>query len=292
MKRKLLKIFKSLGSRGFFKWMSSETYIKIVWFLYYGKKINLNNPKSFNEKTQWLKLNDHKSIYGELVDKIKVKDIVSKKIGDQYIIKNLWIGNKPEDIPYDSLPNQFVIKCSHGSHCSIICKDKSNLNIKKANSELNKWLKMNWFWYGREWVYKDVEPRILVEEYLEDEKYKELVDYKFYCFDGEPKVVDVCTKRYSKNEMGETYMDPDWNFMGFKTVGHACIPDFPKPKNLQKMLEVSKKLSKGFKFLRVDLYEINGKMYFGELTFYSADGYEEFDPECWNEKMGDMLKIK
>lgn len=285
------RIFRGLGSRGFLKFLSSETYIRILWYLRYGRKIDLKNPKTFNEKTQWLKLYDHNELYPALVDKSLAKKYIADKIGEEYIIKTIWEGTSPYDIPYDDLPNKFVIKCTHGSHCNIICKDKSTLDKNKTNKTIKKWLKTNWFWYGREWVYKDLKPRIMIEEYMEDYKYKELVDYKFYCFNGIPKVIDVCTQRYSKKVMCETYMDENWNYLGFVTVGNGSIPDIEKPKNFDLMKEIAISLSQGFKFIRVDLYEINGKVYFGELTFYSASGFEELEPEEWNRKMGDMIDL-
>ena len=211
-----LKVFKGLGTRGLLNFLSSKKYIEIFWFLTYGKKINLKNPKTFNEKMQWLKLYDHNEEYCTMVDKSLVKKYVSKKIGSEYIIKTLWEGKKPENIPYDELPNQYVIKCTHGSHCSIIVKDKNTIDTNKINKKLKKWLSRNWFWYGREWVYKNLEPKIIVEEYMEDNKDKELIDYKFDCFNGKPKIIDVCSKRYSKNEkMCENFYDTEWNLLPF-----------------------------------------------------------------------------
>lgn len=292
MREFFLKIFKGLGSRGYLKFLSSKTYIKVLWYLRYGKKIDFDNPKTFNEKTQWLKLYDYKDDYDSLVDKIAVKSYIADVIGSEYIIKTLWEGTDPNCIPYDELPDKFVIKCTHGSHCSVVCKDKANLNKVKTCKKLKKWLKQNWFWYGREPVYKKLKPAIIVEEYLEDCKYKELVDYKFYCFNGIPKIVDVCTQRYSKEGMCETYMDTDWNYLGFVTVGNGCIPDFEKPKNFDLMMDIAKKLSKNYRFLRVDLYEVNGRVYFGELTFYSACGFENLSPKEWDLKIGDMLNLE
>ena len=292
MRKIILKIYKGLGSRGFFKFLSSENYIKILWYLKYGIKIDLNNPKTFNEKIQWLKIHDYKKSYDSLVDKSVVKKYIADTIGSDYIIKTLWEGIDPDRIPYDKLPDKFVIKCTHGSHCCIVCKDKTDLDKKMVNKKLRKWLKQNWFWYGREPVYKDLKPAILIEEYLEDKKYKELVDYKFYCFNGIPKFIDVCTQRYSKERMCETYFDTNWNYLGFVTVGNGCVPDFEKPRSFELMMNIAKKLCKNYKFLRVDLYEVNGKVYFGELTFYSASGFENLSPKEWNLKIGDMLDLE
>ena len=292
MRKIILKIYKGLGSRGFFKFLSSENYIKILWYLKYGIKIDLNNPKTFNEKIQWLKIHDYKKSYDSLVDKSVVKKYIADTIGSDYIIKTLWEGIDPDCIPYDKLPDKFVIKCTHGSHCCSVCKDKADLDKKMVNKKLRKWLKQNWFWYGREPVYKDLKTAILIEEYLEDKKYKELVDYKFYCFNGIPKFIDVCTQRYSKERMCETYFDTNWNYLGFVTVGNGCVPDFEKPRSFELMMNIAKKLCKNYKFLRVDLYEVNGKVYFGELTFYSASGFENLSPKEWNLKIGDMLDLE
>ena len=272
-------------------WISTERYLKIIWFLRYGTKLNLENPRTYNEKIQWMKVYDHNEFYNEVVDKINVKNYIRTQLGEKYIIPTLWVGDRPEDIPYEKFPNQFVIKCAHGSHCSIIVKNKNNIKKNKINKKLKKWLKKNWYWYAREWAYKDVKPRIIVEQYMEDKIQKELIDYKFYCFDGEPFIVDVCSKRYSGGELNETYFDTKWKLLNIHSGNHPIDKNITKPKKFEEMLKIAKKLSKTFHSVRVDLYEINGDVYFGELTFYSAAGFENFQPEEWAIKLGSMMNI-
>lgn len=288
----LLRFVRNIGSRGLLNWIPSKAYIKMIWFLTYRKSLNIKKPRTFNEKSQWLKLYDHNELYTTLVDKIDAKKYVAQQIGAEFIIPTLWEGTKPEDIPYNSLPDKFVIKCSHGSHCNIICHDKNKINKNIISKKLKKWLKMNWYWYGREWPYKNVPPRIMIEEYMEDNKYKELIDYKFYCFNGNPKIVDVCSKRFSNDsDMCETYYDENWKLLNLSSAGHKKDITISKPKTFETMKSIAQKLSSGLSFVRIDLYEINGKLFFGEITFYSANGYERFEPEEWNIKLGNMINL-
>lgn len=266
-------------------------FLKCRYKYVFNRKINLNNPLTFNEKLQWLKLNDRKDIYTNMVDKYEAKKYVSNIIGKEYIIPTIGIYNSFDEINFDMLPNQFVIKCTHDSGGIVICKDKSKLNVKKAKKKINKSLKTNYYWAGREWPYKNVKPRILIEKYMEDEKIKELRDYKFFCFNGICKCFKIDFDRQINHKAN--YYDKNGNLLEFGEI--ICPPDYYKkidmPKNLNKMIELAEKLSINNKFLRVDFYEINNKIYFGELTFYPASGFGKFTDEQWDLKLGEWIDL-
>ena len=265
-------------------------FLKLKYKLAIGNKLDLNNPKTFNEKIQWLKINDKKDIYTKMVDKYEVKKYVADIIGRKYIIKTIGVYDSFDQINFNELPNQFVIKCTHDSGGLIIVKDKSKLNIKETGAKINKALKKNYFYSCREWPYKNIIPRIIIEEYMEDETYKELIDYKIMCFNGEPKIIFTCSERYKKG-LKVTFFDMNWNRLNFKRHYPTSNEKIEKPTNYAKMIELSKKLSKNIPFIRVDWYEINKKLYFGELTFYPGSGFEEFTPSEWDRKLGDMLEL-
>ena len=244
------------------KRISDKTYLKIEYKSKTGKKLNLENPKTFNEKLQWLKLYDRKDIYTTMVDKYEAKKYVANIIGEKYIIPTLGIYENWEEIDFDKLPNQFVIKCTHDSGGIVICKDKNNFDIKKAKKKICKSLKRNFFYCGREWPYKNVKPRIIIENYMENNESKELIDYKIMCFNGKPKMSFTCTERYNKG-LKVTFFDLDWNRLPFERHYPSSNKKIEKPVNYNKMIEFSKILSNNIPFLRVDWYEINKKLYFG-----------------------------
>lgn len=267
--------------------LSDKEYLKMQYEIVMGKKLNLDNPKTFNEKLQWLKLNDRKPEYTDMVDKCKSKEYVSKIIGEKYIIDTLGVYEKFDDIDFDILPNQFVLKCTHDSGGIVICKDKEKFDKKKAKKKLNKHLTQNYFYKYREYPYKNVKPMIMAEKYMEDKSGEDIKDYKIYCFDGEPKIIDVCSNRAIKLE--QSYFDADWNLINIVEGGSARNNNISKPINFEEMKDISRKLSKGLKTVRIDLYEINNKVYFSEITFYSNAGMEKFEPEEFDAKMGDLI---
>lgn len=274
----------------FLRFLPDKTYIKLYYYMQFKKKCNLDNPVTYSEKLNWLKLNDRKTEYTNLVDKYEVKKIVSNIIGEEYIIKTLGVWDNFDDIDFEELPNQFVLKCTHDSEGIVIVKDKKKLNIKEARKKINKAMKYNFYYIGREWPYKNVKPRIIAEEYMEDHVDKELRDYKFFCFSGEPKLMFVATGRSS----GKTQFDFfDMDFNHLELIQHYPNSKTPikKPANFEKMIELSKQLSKNLKHVRVDFYEVDGKVYFGELTFYHFSGFQPFTPEEWDKKLGDMIKL-
>ena len=253
------------------KKLSDKTYLKIFYWAYRGEKLNIENPKKYSEKLQWLKIHDKNPTYTKLVDKYEVKDIIKEKIGSQYIIPTLGVWDDFDDINFEELPNQFVLKCTHDSGGIVICKNKEELDIKKAKKKLKKHLSYNFYYFGREWPYKNVKPRIIAEKYMKDESEEELIDYKIFCFHGEPKFIQVDIRIFSNNR--RNIYDIKWNLQDVK-VEYECElkKEIQKPKKLDEMLYIARTLSKDIPHVRVDLYLVNNQIYFGELTFYSGSG--------------------
>jgi len=271
----------------FVKRIDDEKYLKKRYKYAFKRELDLDNPKTFEAKLQWLKLYDRNPLYTELVDKLKVKDFVSEKVGEEYTIPTLGVWENFDDIDFDSLPEKFVLKCNHNSGGFIVCDDKSKLDRIKTKKFLNKNLKINFFYHGREWPYKNVKPLIIAEKFLGTE----LIDYKFFCFNGEVKMLHTCTDR-EKGDLCIDFFDLDWNHLELKRKGCKNAKITPeKPKNFEKMIEIAKVLSEGKKFSRIDFYEVEGKLYFGEITFYPACGFKEFEPDEWNLKLGEMLDL-
>ena len=254
-----------------------KLFLYINFYGYIGHKLNLENPKSFNEKLQWIKLYNRKPEYREMVDKYEAKNYVARMIGEEYIIPTLGVWDRFEDIDFNELPEQFVLKCTHDSGGLVICPDKSKLDIEKARKKINKSLRRNYFWHGREWPYKDLKPRIIAEEFMVDESGVELKDYKLMCFNGEYKATFVCSDRYSEKGLHTTYP--------------YLKEGLPKPQSYEKMIELAEILAKDIPFVRIDFYEIYGKIYFGEITFFPGSGNAEFVPSKWDEIVGSWIKL-
>ena len=290
MKKFIRKVILYIMNINVLNFIKDEIFLKIKYYIVTKRKLNLDNPKSFNEKLQWLKLYDRKPEYTDMVDKYKVKEYISKKIGKEYVIPTLGVYEKFDDIDFDKLPNKFVIKCNHDSGGLVICKDKKTFDIKTARKKINTHLKRNYYYVHREWPYKNVSPLIIIEKFMETE-YDDLIDYKFMCFNGKPEIIFTCTERFSGNGLKVTFFDPKWHQLPFERYYPKSKEKINKPKNLKKMLELAKILSKDIPFVRVDFYEINNKIYFSELTFYPGSGYETFTPEDWDYKLGDMLEL-
>lgn len=257
-----------------------------------GKKLDLENPKTFNEKIQWLKLYDRKPLYTKMVDKYEAKKYVAELIGEEYIIPTLGVWDRFEDIDFDALPNQFVLKCTHDSGGLVICRDKTQFDKDAAKSKIKKCMKRNYYLHAREWPYKNVRPRIIAEKYMEDAETQELRDYKFFCFNGIPKIMFVSSERQSrKEEVKIDFFDMDYNHLPIRK-GHPNAPVLPKkPEAFETMKVLAEKLSSGVPLLRVDFYEVNGKCYFGELTFSSGGGMGPFDPEEWDYRFGEWITL-
>ena len=276
---------------------SDKLYLKIKYRLTMKKKLNLKNPQTFNEKLQCLKLYNRNPEYTKMVDKYEVRRYIADTIGEEYLIPLLGVWDSPDDIDFDSLPNQFVLKCNHNSGLGMcICKDKSKLDIEKVKKDLKKGLKQNYFVLGREWPYKGVKPRIIAEKFMADEDNLSdgdgLIDYKFYCFNGVPGYAYVSQNLDDHKRASISYITLDWEQAPFKRSDYASFKELPrKPQNLDKMLKLAEVLSKNISFLRVDFYEINGKIYFGELTFFPGGGFTELSPEEWDYRLGEMIKL-
>lgn len=270
--------------------VSDETYIKWVFKRDMGYSLDLENPITFNEKLQWLKLNDKHPEYTNLVDKIEVKKIVSSLVGDKYIIPTIGTWDRLEDIDWERLPNQFVIKSTNDSGGVVVCKDKSKLDIEKSIQYLKTNGNRNYTKYNKEYPYRDVPHRFIAEEYMADESGYELKDYKFFCFDGCPKFLFVATGRQNNDTRFDFY-DTEFNHLPV-TNGHPNADVWPiKPINFEEMLEVASKLSQNIPHVRVDLYNINGHIYFGEMTFFHWSGTVPFMPKEWDKIFGDYLTL-
>ncbi|MCD8038933.1 MAG: hypothetical protein LUE96_07610 [Lachnospiraceae bacterium] len=253
-----------------------------------GYEPDLENPRTFNEKLQWLKLHDRKPIYTTMVDKYEAKRYVAHLIGEEYIIPTYGVYDCFDEIDFDGLPKRFVLKCTHDSGSVIICRDKETFDRESAKKKLEDSLKRNFYWMGREWPYKDVKPRIIAEQYMADAD----VDYKFFCFNGVPKYLYVSQGLEDHETASISFLTLDWEFAPFGRSDFKSFMKFPhKPVHYEEMIDVAKILSKGHHFLRVDLYEINGCVYFSEFTFTPCCGWMPFEPPIWDEKLGDMLDI-
>lgn len=272
---------------------SDEMYLKIVYRLKMGKPLNLKAPQTFQEKIQWLKLYNRRPEYTTMVDKFAVKDYVSRIIGSEYIIPTFGVWDKFSDIDFDKLPNKFVLKTTHGGgSCGVIvCRDKSEFDKDKARRLLEASLNSDIYLALREWPYKDVPRRIIAEQLLEIPDSNDLSDYKIFCFNGEPKYIQVIQDRHAKETID--FYDTAWKHQEFIGLNKSAVPGklLPKPDNLAEMLDAARQLARNTVFLRVDLYRVDNRIYFGETTFYPASGFGSFTPEEWNNKLGDLLLL-
>lgn len=295
-----------LSNMGFYNNWSDEEYLKKKFKLRIGHDLDLENPVTFNEKLQWLKLHDRKPEYTMMVDKYKVREYIADKLGEEYLIPLLGVWDDPDEIDFDALPNQFVLKCNHNSGLGMcICKDKSNLDIEKVKEELRKGLKQDYYLTGREWSYKDVPRKIICEKYMIDHSSQKILDneedksgkndglndYKFMCFNGKVLCSFVCSDRFSDDGLKVTFFDKDWNVLPFERHYPKSRKPIPKPFNYKKMIEFSERLAEGIPFVRIDFYEIDHKLYFGEITFFPGSGFEEFTPESADEELGSWIKL-
>lgn len=257
-----------------------------------GYKMDWKNPTTFNQKLQWLKVYDRNPIYATMVDKCEAKKYVADIIGEEYIIPTLGVWNSFDDIDFDTLPDKFVLKCTHDSGGLIIVKDKAKLDVEKARRMFQVALKRNPYSITREWPYKNVKPRIIAEQYMEDDTTHDLRDYKFFAFDGVAKALFIATERDSKAEETKfDFFDMEFNHLPF-TNGHPNAKIQPaKPQTFDEMKALAAKLSKKIPQLRVDFYEVNGKVYFGELTFFHWGGMKPFEPEEWDYTLGSWIKL-
>ena len=275
---------------GMYNHMPDEEYLKREYKARLGKDLNLETPKTFNEKIQWLKLHDRNPEYVKMVDKYEVKKYVAGVIGEQYIIPTLGVWDRFEDIEFDRLPEQFVLKCTHDSGGVVIVRDKKTFNKKEARKKIERSLRRNYYYPHREWPYKDVKPRILAEQYMVDESGRELKDYKAFCFDGEPKIIQVDYDRFVAHK--RNLYTTDWDYIEAE-IEFPTDPShqIDRPQKLKEMLNLAKKLSGGASHVRVDFYSIEDRLYFGELTFHHGAGFEKFCPESFGFDMGSWIRL-
>lgn len=279
----------------FGKNMPDEQYIKKVFKLSFGYELDLSNPKTFNEKLQWLKLNDHNPEYVKMVDKYLSKQFVADRIGEQYVVPLYGVWNSFDEIDFESLPEQFVLKTTHDCGGVVVCKDKSLFDKPSAKKFLEEHLRREYFYHCREWAYKFVKPRIIAEKFMKDSKDQReegLTDYKFFCFNGEPKAMFIATDRAKADtETKFDFFDMEFNHLPF-TNGHPnSDKQIEKPEQFELMIQLSKKLSSGIPHVRVDFYESEGQIYFGEMTFFHWGGFVKFDPHEWDLKFGEWLEL-
>ena len=286
-------LFLGLGKRGLLNWMPDALYVRLAFRLVMKKRLNLKDPKTFSEKQQWLKLYDRNPGYTAMVDKYEAKQYVAQRLGEEYIIPTYGVWDRFDDIDFDSLPNEFVLKCTHDSGGLVICRDKAKLDLEKARKKIESSLDCNYFWGKREWPYKNVKKRIIAEQLMQDERQQaSLVDYKFYCFGGEPKFMYISEGLEDHNTARISFVNMDWTPAPFQRTDYTPFEELPpKPAHFDTMVEVARKLSKDIPFLRVDMYEVAGKLYFSELTFFPTSGHTHLQPECWDRKIGEWLTL-
>ena len=289
----LVAIYDYVIKSGILDRMSDKSFLNLTFWIHYGRFVNWENPRTFNEKLQWLKVYNRKPEYTRMVDKYDVKEYVANIIGEEYIIPTIGVWDKVEDVPFDNLPNQYVIKCTHDSGSVCVCKDKNTFDVEKAKKKLAEGLRNNLFYWGREWPYKDVKPRIIAEQFLEDsdKRLNDLRDYKLMCFNGNLMCSFVCSDRFNDKGLKVTFFDKEWKKMPFCRHYPFAEYDIPAPASYNKMVELAEKLSKGIPFVRVDFYEVDGHPYFGEMTFFPGNGVEEFSPEEWDYKLGSWIDL-
>lgn len=264
-------------------------YLHLRYYMHTKKKLNLRNPKRFNEKLQWLKLYNRRPEYTVMVDKYLVRDYIKDKIGEQYLIPLLGAWDRVEDIDFNALPDKFVIKCNHNSGDGMyICTDKSKMDIEKVKANLKRGLEQDYYLCDREWPYKNVPRKIVAEEYLDDGSGRGINDYKVFNFNGEPYIIQVDFDRFIEHK--KNIYTTDWKLCNF-SFNYPSHPEIeiPKPENLDEMLELSKKLSQGNPYMRTDFYSVNEKLYFGELTFFPATGYGKFEPDDIDFELGEKI---
>ena len=286
------KLVVFLQNRCRFRVLPDKPYLKLRYKMAMGKELDLKNPRTFNEKLQGLKLYDRKPEYTRMVDKYEAKKYVAQRIGEEYIIPTLGVWDRFDDIDFDSLPDQFVLKCTHDSGGLVIVRDKSALDKAAARKKIENCLKKNYYLSRREWPYKNVKPRIIAEQFVEDPENAGLRDYKFYCFHGTPKFLYISEGLENHATAKISFLTLDWEFAEFRRVDYAPFAVLPeKPENFAEMVRIAEELSAGRTFLRVDLYSIAGRTYFSELTFSPCSGMMSFEPEEWDQKCGSWLDL-
>lgn len=287
-------IYPYLGSLSLLNWLPDAVYLKGCFRAKMGYKLSLKNPQTFSEKIQWLKLYDRNPEYTQMVDKYAVREYIKKTIGEEYLIPLLGVWDSFDEIDFDELPNQFVLKTNHDSGTVVICKDKYTFDIEAARKKINKRINYNYYHLWREWPYKNVKPKIIAEQFMSSPGCDDLTDYKLMCFSGKVKCEFICTNRQSESGVNITVFDTAWNRLPFGRPNHPVDNNtIPEPLHHHKMISLAEKIAKDLEcsFVRVDFYEVDGKLYFGEITFYPGAGMEEFTPREWDYTLGSWIEL-
>jgi hypothetical protein len=271
--------------------LTDPVFLKISYRIRFGKNLNLKNPETFNEKIQWMKLYDRRPEYSKLADKFAVKSYVAKMIGEEYIVPLYGAYDRYEDIDFEQLPDQFVLKPNHTSGDVFICADKSKIDHALLRKEVSRWLKREYYWVNREWPYIYIKPKIICEKYIINKTDADLKDYKFMCFHGKVRFCVVCSNRKSPDGLNMDYYDMDWQHLPIMHAWPNSGGQIVRPVNYDKMVEIARILSKDLPFVRVDLYETEERPYFGELTLYPGSGYGEFKPETYDYLLGSWIDL-
>lgn len=280
----------TLERAGIFK-MDDESFLRFIYEYVFERPLDLDNPRSYNEKLQWLKLNDRQPIYNVMVDKYEAKKYISNIIGEEYIVPTLGVWDSFDDIPFGDLPRRFVLKCTHDSGGNVIVRDREKMDYRAIRKKIKRCLKQNYFYQGREWQYKDIKPRVIAEQYLEDTDGVSINDYKILCFEGEAKLVEVHRNRFTDHHTQDFY-DPEWNKMEIQQLGESnSSKTEDKPERLCELLRLSEKIAEGFHHLRIDWYIVKGRVFFGEITLYDSSGLCRFTDYRWDELLGSWIKL-
>ena len=284
------KIVYGLEKMGLLEHMQEEKYVKIVYRLVFGRRLDLKKPKAYTEKINWYKLYYRNPLLKKCADKYEVREYVKNKIGEKYLNECIGIWNNVDEIEFDKLPNKFVLKPTNGSGDVVICSDKLHFNIEEAKKKLKQNKDKHFSSKTKEWAYYGLPYRIIGERYIESSDRYQIKDYKFFCFEGEPKFLFVASERGTEN-LKFDFFDLDWNWLPVFN-GHEHAHNLKKPEHFEEMIDVARKLSKDFPHVRVDLYEEEGKVFFGELTFYHFGGFVRFEPDEWDYKFGEYFDIE
>ncbi len=282
-------IVKSIG-RKLSHLLPDKTYLQLKYRMEFGKALDLKNPKTFNEKLQWLKLYNRNPEFSKMVDKYEVKKYVANIIGEEHIIPTIGVWDKFDEIDFDALPDQFVLKCTHDSGGLVVCTDKSKLDKEAAKKKIEASLKINYYYHGREWPYKNVKPRIIAEQYMPLEG-DNGIEYKLFTFHGETKIILICKGKAHSGGRTNDYLDENFNRIPVTCLYPHSTGELVCPAEMVQMKELARTLSKDIPQLRVDFYLVNGQIYFGELTFFHNSGMCQFDPPEYDQIFGSYIAL-
>jgi hypothetical protein len=269
------------------RFLTYHGYVEFVYRWKFGRAPDYITPRTFNEKLGWMRLYDHNPLYTILADKIAVRDYVRERVGEEVLIPCYGVWKTAAEIPFDTLPDRFVLKCNHECGFVVLCRDRATIDQRFVRTQLATRLRMNYYYHSREWPYRDIPPLIMAEKLLLDDQGGEPIDYKFHCFAGVPQYIYVVKDRHSRPVCG--YYSPDWELFPFTVLGHGATGDFPRPSQLERMLDIAVALSRGLYYCRVDLYAVQENVYFGEMTLVSGAGLMVFSPESYDLHWGKRL---